>query len=149
MRFCQALVEKLVAVNSLPGNKISGVRNSLPISPTIWPAIDTKLIDLTDCRSLLQIYDDSFRNLIHLEYNFPQGQGPLLVAFNGRYQRGMAQKPKTHGIYLDASELLESEFPRLVDTWYTLMSRSPETWSRTMKTLDINERVTKTLRSFR
>lgn len=149
VKFCRALIDKFISVNAAIENISSNKNSNIKTNPTIWPIIDNALIDMSDCHSLLKIYDETFKHLVHLEYDLPQGQGPLLIAFNSRFEQGMAKKQEIHGIYWDASEYNEEDFPRLVDTWYHIMSRHPENWPRIMKSLDKNERITRTLKSFR
>ena len=149
MKFCRALLDKFMLENRASPPRSSMPNSAAKVSPTIWPIVDSSVIDMSDCRFLLAIYDSTYRNMIHMEYNLPQGQGPLLIAFNGRFAQGMAQDRSRHGIYWDASEYSEDEFPRLIDIWFALMARSPEQWTPTLDALNANERIRRTLQSFR
>lgn len=131
-KFCKDLFNRI-------SYRSSRVDNTSDYRPTIWPIKNIYFNGNTNCNYLLENYDHDFKDEILIEYSFPNGGGPLLVAFNGRYKKGMNKDKDNVGIYWDMTKYNTHEFKRNIEIWYKIMSAETSDWPRLIKELNKKE----------
>lgn len=144
IRFCKELIDRF----SMPNTVEMVWGQKYPRQFTIWPLRNTNVIDTTDCRSLVQLYDDRYYRQIMLKYRIPAGRGPLLIAFPRPLNDTQSSGKGPVGVYWDGSEYEDNDLAVIIQKWHDIMSHPPETWEMRVQELGNTERIRRTLKFF-